>query len=432
VPEAVRPEGGGRDARGRRGGAGNEDLSVKLQYAVFYLPPAASTTEQEDLNRFLRGHRIIQTWKEFVTTSGMPGWAILVEYMEDGKAGTAPQGKIDYKEILSEIDFAIFCRLRDVRKTLAEQHGLPVYAVFTNEQLAEIARKKPASTNELMKIDGIGQGKIEKFAAPKKRTICAASFPERIVHHALMNILDPVFDRYQIFDSYACRRGKGTQAAVLRSFASAKKYPYFLKMDVRKYFDSIDHTTLDELLHRRIKDHNVLENLEKIINSYSTTPGRGIPIGNLTSQYFANHYLAVFDHAVKERFGCQAYIRYMDDMVIFGRSRSDLNVVYESSRPFLSKSLKLDIKPKIVDRVKHGVPFLGFLVKPSGIFLLRKTKSRFKSSAGRIEYELRKGTINEESAADRVTAIAAHTALARARNFRYRVFHGGRPRATTG
>lgn len=138
---------------------------MKLQYASFYLPLQSVSAEQEELNRFLRGHRIIQTWKEFVTASGPPGWAILVEYMEADKTGNIPPGKIDYKEVLSETDFALFCRLRDARKIQAEKHGLPVYAVFTNEQLAEIARRKPCTPADIMKIDGIGAGKAEKFAA---------------------------------------------------------------------------------------------------------------------------------------------------------------------------------------------------------------------------------------------------------------------------
>ena len=135
-----------------------------MQYASFYLPLTAAAAEQEELNRFLRGHRIIQTWKEFVAASGMTGWAILVEYMDADKTGNIPAGKIDYKDVLSEKDFALFCRLRDARKTLAEKHGLPVYAVLTNEQLAEIARRRPGTQSDLMKIDGIGAGKTEKFA----------------------------------------------------------------------------------------------------------------------------------------------------------------------------------------------------------------------------------------------------------------------------
>lgn len=276
-------------------------------------------------------------------------------------------------------------------------------------------------------------GRYEYFTIndPKKRTICAASFPERVVHHAIMNVLDPVFEKYQVSCSFACRKGKGTQAAILRAFSYAKKYLYYLKMDVRKYFDSIDHRVLKELLKRRLKDPNVLRIFDAIIDSYSTSPGKGIPIGNLTSQYFANHYLAVFDHHMKEDLRCGAYIRYMDDMVVFDSEKKFLTFVFEHSRIFLDDILKLEIKPKILDTTGKGVPFLGSLVKPSGIYLLRKSKDRFQAHAARIDAELKRGTISEDSAASRMTALAAHTDIARARNFRYRVFHGGRPRATT-
>ena len=159
---------------------------------------------------------------------------------------------------------------------------------------------------------------------PKERIICAASFPERIIHHAVMNICEPYFERFQIFHSYACRKGKGQHAALLSAFHYAKSSPFFLKMDVRKYFDSIDHEILFNRLTRLFKDHRLLDLLSRIIDSYHTAPGKGVPIGNLTSQYFANHYLASFDHYVKETLGVKRYIRYMDDMLFFSSSPSDL------------------------------------------------------------------------------------------------------------
>ena len=135
---------------------------------------------------------------------------------------------------------------------------------------------------------------------PKERIISAALFPERIVQHALMNVLDPLFERYQISDSYACRKGKGTQAAVLRAFGFTRRYRYFLKMDLKKYFDSIDHDVLKMMLRRFLKDRRVCGMFEAVIDSYETFPGKGLPIGNLTSQYFANQYLAALDHRAKE------------------------------------------------------------------------------------------------------------------------------------
>ncbi|MCL2209127.1 MAG: HRDC domain-containing protein [Treponema sp.] len=139
---------------------------MKLQYMPFLLPLYADNLEQEILNRFLRGHRIIQTRKELVSMDNISYWAILVEYLDspDKDAGEQTnKSKIDYKEILSAEDFIIFSKLREIRKKLAEENGLPVYAVCTNEQLAEIAKRKPKNLAECKKIEGIGQGKAEKY-----------------------------------------------------------------------------------------------------------------------------------------------------------------------------------------------------------------------------------------------------------------------------
>jgi len=139
---------------------------MKLQYASFLLPLHFGSSEQEELNRFLRGKRVVQTRKELVTTENISHWTILVEYLDNAVKGSSEQqikNKIDYKDILNADDFSLFSKLREVRKKLAEDNGLPVYAVCTNEQLAEIARRKPKNLTECMQIEGIGQGKADKY-----------------------------------------------------------------------------------------------------------------------------------------------------------------------------------------------------------------------------------------------------------------------------
>jgi len=139
---------------------------MRLQYASFLLPLHHGSAEQDELNRFLRGHRIVQAHKELVQTGCMSQWAILVEYIDspDKSAGDQQiKGKVDYREILNAADFTLFSKLRDVRKKLAEENGLPVYAVCTNEQLAEIAKRRPKNMTECTKIDGIGQSKASKY-----------------------------------------------------------------------------------------------------------------------------------------------------------------------------------------------------------------------------------------------------------------------------
>lgn len=259
---------------------------------------------------------------------------------------------------------------------------------------------------------------------PKERVIQAAAFPERVAHHALMNVLDPVFERFQVHDSYACRRGKGTAAAVLRAFHFSKSQKFFLKMDVRSYFASIDHSILKAQLRGILKDPVVLSILDRIIDSYHSEPGKGLPIGNLTSQYFANHYLAQLDHWVGDSPGGARWVRYMDDMLYFGNSRSDLKTAYAKIDEFCGMKLGLALKPMILDRTAAGVPFLGFRVAPAGIFLLRATKTRFCDSYRSLEHAFHSRLIGEREFSARACSLCAHLELARSLSFRQNVIHG--------
>ena len=187
----------------------------------------------------------------------------------------------------------------------------------------------------------VGNYHFFKIFDPKERVICAADFRERILHHAIMNVLDPLFERFQIFDTFACRKNKGTHKVVKRAFYFTKIYPCFVKMDVRKYFDSIDHAILKNLLRRKIKDKAVLNLLDSIIDSYNKTPGRGIPIGNLTSQYFANFYLGFADRYIKETLKIHGYVRYMDDMVIWGDNQQMLNSCKNNITSYIKNMLQV-------------------------------------------------------------------------------------------
>jgi len=140
-------------------------------------------------------------------------------------------------------------------------------------------------------LDGtVAVGDFHSFTIrdPKERIIHAAAFPERVLHHAIINVCEPVFERVAIDDSYACRKGKGREAALARAQSYARGNGWYLQMDVRKYFDSIDHAVLKRALRRKFKDAALLRLFDRIIDSYSTAPCRGLPIGSLTSQHFAN------------------------------------------------------------------------------------------------------------------------------------------------
>ena len=259
---------------------------------------------------------------------------------------------------------------------------------------------------------------------PKERLIAASPVRDRIVQHALMNYYDNIFDRHLIFDSYACRIGKGTHKAVLRAFHYAKSSRYFLKMDVRKYFDSINHEVLKELLNKIISDIKALNLFYIIIDSGNVLSGKGIPIGNLTSQYFANYYLSAFDHYFKEQQKAKKYIRYMDDILIYSNSKDELIKYYNNAEYYVNERLKLHLKPAIINSVTSGAPFLGFLVKPAGIYLQQKTKMRYKTRITEIEYKRKTGTFSELEAGRRAESVTAHLLIARSGNFRNNVLHG--------
>jgi retron-type reverse transcriptase len=267
---------------------------------------------------------------------------------------------------------------------------------------------------------------------PKLRTISTAPFEQRVMHHAIMNILEPVFERPLIYHSYACRKGKGTHTAVLYAFDKCKTKPYFLKLDIRKYFDSIDHEILKTQLRKLIKDTRLIFLLDGIIDSYNTLPGKGVPIGNLTSQFFANLYLAFMDHFILEKLRPCAYCRYMDDFVLWSTSMEQLKDMLAKTNDYLSKNLNLTVKPPVFGNSASGLPFLGFLVKEKGIYMLQKSKRRVTVRMLEITASLYQGSITEDKAAERVRSVFAAINLARTNRFRKILCEeGGRSLALT-
>lgn len=246
--------------------------------------------------------------------------------------------------------------------------------------------------NELL-LGNVRVGQYHYFTIhdPKERKICAASFRERILHHALMNVCHANFDKFQISDSYASRLGKGTYAALDRASHFQKKYKWFLKLDIRKFFDSIDHDILKSMLANRFKDKVLLRVFFQIIDSYQTQKGKGLPIGNLTSQYFANHYLALADHHIKEKLQAPAYVRYMDDMVVWTNDKSTLLKIGKNFQLFIETELLLKLKPFCLNSTDKGLSFLGYLLYPGKILLNRNSKKRFISKFTRYSALLENG-----------------------------------------
>ena len=248
---------------------------------------------------------------------------------------------------------------------------------------------------------------------PKERLICAAPFQDRLLHHAIMNVAEPSFEKMQIYDSYACRKNKGTEAALIRALHFSKQFGYFLKLDIRKYFDSIPHAKVKEILARLFKDKALLNLFDNIVDSYSVREGYGLPIGNLTSQYFANMYLAVFDRYIKETLKIKGYIRYMDDMLIFQNNMQKSKEVRGNAVNFLAEKLHLTCKEQSLGKTEKGVSFLGFLIKPCGIFLLQKKKKRFKRRFKEYQYKFKSGSWTEEEYSQHITSMLAHLKVSR-------------------
>ncbi len=253
---------------------------------------------------------------------------------------------------------------------------------------------------------------------PKKRLICAAPFAQRVLHHALMNSCHPFFEKFQVFDSYASRIAKGTYAALARAKHFNKRYRWFLKLDFRKYFDSLDHTVLKNQLNRLFKDSRLLNIFTSIIDSYSVNQNKGVPIGNLTSQYFANHYLAQADHYVKEALKIKAFIRYMDDMVLWHNNKEVLIKAGLTLKQYLEKELKLTLKPFCLNRNSHGLPLLGYLIYPDSVRLAHRSRMRFIKKLHDYENTLTSGIWTQKEYQDHVLPLIAFTEYANAREFR--------------
>lgn len=247
---------------------------------------------------------------------------------------------------------------------------------------------------------------------PKPRNICSSDFRDRVVHHAICNIIDPLLEKRAIFDSYACRTQKGSHMAVARCQELSRKYKYYLKCDIKKYFESIDHEILKRLLKRVFKDKDLLGLLEIIINH--KTPNnfleRGLPIGNLTSQHFANFYLGELDHFIKDINRIKGYVRYMDDFISFSNDKDKLQKLLIDIQQFVNKNLKLELKERatIIAPVSEGIPFLGFRVFPQIIRIKRENLIRMRKKIRIKEESFKKGYISEEELVMSIGSIAAH------------------------
>lgn len=239
--------------------------------------------------------------------------------------------------------------------------------------------------NEL-KSENYKHGPYEKFLIfdPKKRLIHKARIKDRIVHQLIFDYLLPVFEKRFIFDSYSSRINKGTHKAVTRlkrfcqNINSRGKRCWVLKCDIEKFFNNINHGILFDFISKRVDNPKSLKIIKEIIDSFEISPGKGLPLGNLTSQLFANVYLHELDYFIKNRLRIKNYIRFNDDFVIVHQSKEFLGNLIPKIQNFLKDELELNLPQNKINlrNINWGADFLGYIILPSGILIRTKTKRR--------------------------------------------------------
>lgn len=287
-------------------------------------------------------------------------------------AGCAVDGLSLYERIISVEN--LFSAFYEFRQGKRHKEEVPEFEYDLEKNIFQLRRELRKFTYQPL------APKVFKVSEPKSRFIQAACVRDRIVHRAIVRIINPIFEPGFIYDSYACRINKGTLNAVrrLEKFwrKESKNYTqkiYFFKGDIRKYFDSIDHNVLLEIIKRRISCPRTIWLIKKILKRQPTNckgikveQGKGLPISNLTSQLFANIYLNEFDEFLKHKLRARFYIRYVDDFIIVSKDRAYLATLIEPIENFLKEHLRLDLHPvkRKIFSSRSGFDFLGYFIKP--------------------------------------------------------------------
>nr|AQS34447.1 hypothetical protein [uncultured bacterium] len=286
---------------------------------------------------------------------------------------------LEYEDVISIEN--LFQAWNEFKKGKRAKKDVQIFARYLEDNLFELYFKLKSRTYR--------HGVYHSFYVhdPKRRHIHKASVEDRIVHHLLYKFIYGLFDKTFIYDSYSCRLEKGTHKAVRRLATLVRKVSknytagcWVLKCDVKKFFASINHKILLVLLTRKIKDKKVLWLLGEIVNSFDSEfgKGRGVPLGNLTSQIFANIYLNEFDQFVKHNLKVKYYLRYADDFMFVSQDKDLLYRCINTLKKYLFENVKLELHPKkiVLRRLEWGIDFLGYIVLPHYVLPRTKTKIR--------------------------------------------------------
>lgn len=293
-----------------------------------------------------------------------------------------------------------------------------------------------------------GKYRLFTIYEPKERKIAAAPFRDRVIHHAVHDVIEPLIDKTFIYDSYACRKNKGTHKAVNRAQEFLRGNKFCFHGDVKKYFPSINHHILKGILRKRIGDEELLCLLDEIIDSANgilqvangkwdmanseeaishslyAISQKGLPIGNLTSQFFANLYLNELDYFVKLDLRLRYYLRYMDDFLIFSNDKKELLEIRETIRAFLKDRLDLNMQEEKsqVYKTKHGIKFLGFKIFKDYRRLTSDNVRRFRKRLKRFAYLFENGKIDTQEICDSVRCWVAHSKYANTKGLRLNIW----------
>jgi retron-type reverse transcriptase len=285
-----------------------------------------------------------------------------------------------------------------------------------------------------------GPYRTSHIREPKVRLISAAPYRERVVQHALVNVLGPIDERCSLYDSYACRKGKGTHAAVRRVRHYLRRHRWVWQADIRKFFPSLDHAILKSLLARKVSDPDVRGLADLLIDHSNAQepvqegfPGddrftgaerrRGLPLGNQTSQSFANVYLDPLDHFLKDRLRLPGYVRYVDDFVAFADGRQTLAEARRRAVDFLP-GLRLRLYPTkdAIFPARQGVRFLGYRALASHVKLAPENVYRFRRRLRLWQHRYERHEIDGSEVAPRLASWIGHACQADTYLLRERLF----------
>ena len=308
-----------------------------------------------------------------------------------------------YPRIISLENLNLACH----KAALGKKHQEDIADFLVNRE-PELFRMQEELASGMYRPGSYRTFRLQEYV--KKREISAAPFRDRVVHHAFCNIVEPLFDRRFFFHSYACRNGKGSHRAIRCCQTFLRQNKYVFQADIVQYFASINHGALLSILAKKIRDRQTMNLAGLIVHSWQPELGRGVPIGNLTSQFFANLYLNELDSFVKFHLCEKHYLRYMDDFLLFGNDKEDLWRCRRDIEQFLSENLGLSLHQRktLVFPCAAGVRWLGFRVYDNVRRINPENIRRFRRRMKRLQRRCWRGDIPFEELPEAVRRWINH------------------------